>query len=63
MTDEAIYRITRRSGVDTVHRNPGEQCNLDDTEADRPIDEDRALELIERHDARGCAHCWKDIDA
>ena len=62
MPYEPVYRVTRRVGVDTVHRNPGEQCNLDDTDADHVVDEDRALELIQRGDARGCRHCWLDID-
>ena len=54
------YRITHRAGVDTAHRNPGEQCNLDDTERDVEVDEDRALELIERGDAKRCGHCWRE---
>jgi hypothetical protein len=52
------YRLTNRPGVrsDLLHRNPGEQCNLDDSERDEAVDEATALALV----ATGtecCQHC------
>jgi hypothetical protein len=51
------YVVTRRAGVDTLHKNPGEQCNLDDTMADKVIDEFTAVDRLLRGDARPCKHC------
>jgi hypothetical protein len=62
VTDEPRYVVTVRTGMSTVHRNPEEQCNLDDSERDKPVDEDRALDLVQRGEARTCGHCWRDMD-
>lgn len=48
---------THRAGVDTIHKNPGERCNLDDTESDRAVTEDEALASIESGDSVPCQHC------
>ena len=51
------YVVTRRSGVDTLHRNPREECNLDDSERDEQVDEFTAEALILNGDAIACGHC------
>lgn len=55
--DEPRFVLTRKDGKDTLHRNPGEQCNLDDTLADQKVDEFTAEAMLLRGDARPCAHC------
>lgn len=57
--DEPRFVVTRKDGVDTLHRNPGEQCNLDDTLADQKIDEFTAEALLLRGDAKPCGHCMQ----
>jgi hypothetical protein len=53
-----------RDGVDTVHLNPGEQCNLDDTDRDRVVTEDdEAFAALSSGEAVACQHCWKDAPA
>lgn len=55
-TDARWVRVVR-DGIDTIHRNPGEQCNLDDSKNDRVVGEDEALAAIASGDARPCQHC------
>ena len=55
-TDARWVRVVR-DGVDTIHCNPGEECNLDDTRNDRAVTEDEALAAIEAGDARPCGQC------
>lgn len=52
------YVIVRRDGIDVLHRNPGEQCNLDDTDADQVVDEAKALSLKLGGYVRLCGHCY-----
>jgi len=54
---EARFVLTVKDGVDTLHRDPGEQCQLDDTERDMVIDEFTAEAMLLRGDARPCKHC------
>ena len=51
------YLVTTKKGIDTLHMNPGEQCNLDDSDNDQEIDEFTAEALLQRGDARRCQHC------
>jgi hypothetical protein len=51
------YVVTRRDGVDTLHKNPREECNLDDTLADRQVDEFEAEAMLIEGAARPCQHC------
>lgn len=60
MTVEDRYVLVTREGVDTVHRNPLEQCNLDDSKGDRAIDEFTAERMLLRGDAVPCKHCIGD---
>lgn len=54
---EARYVVTRHEGVDTLHRDPTESCNLDDTLADVQVDEFAAEAMLLRGDAKPCGHC------
>lgn len=56
------YVITKRAGVDTAHHNPGERCNLDDTEADKVVTEDEAIAAVSSGDAAPCKHCWQEAE-
>jgi hypothetical protein len=52
------YVLNRNAGVDTLHReHPWEQCNVDDAEGVRTIEEDEALRLRASGDAVPCQHC------
>lgn len=51
------FIVTHRKGVATLHKNPTEQCNLDDTKADKEIDEFDAEAMLIRGDAKACKHC------
>ena len=55
--DPARYVVTRREGVDTLHRDPGERCNTDDAVDGLNIDEFAAEAMLLRGDARPCQHC------
>jgi hypothetical protein len=57
MSNDPRFVVTRRDGKDTLHRNPTERCNLDDTLADRDIDEFEAEAMLIREDAKPCKHC------
>ncbi len=56
------YVITRLAGVDTAHCNPREECNLDDTDADRTVSEDEAFKALSDGSAAACRHCWADAE-
>lgn len=59
MTDTPRYSVVHRKGIDTLHRNAGESCNLDDTEADKVIDEATALAMKLGGHVRLCGHCYR----
>jgi hypothetical protein len=60
VTVEPRYVVTVRDGKDTMHRNPGEECNLDDSARDQEIDEFQFETALLRGDAVPCKHCLKD---
>lgn len=53
------FYLVRKGGVDTMHHNPTEQCNLDDSTRDQEVDEFTAEAMLARGDARPCQHCMK----
>jgi hypothetical protein len=55
---EPYFVLNRNEGQDTVHRDPREECNVDDVEGRQVIDEATAVALADRGDARRCAHCY-----
>ena len=52
------FVLNRNEGVDTVHRNPRESCNTDDSEGRETIDGETADALVIRGTARRCGHCY-----
>ena len=54
------FVLNRNEGVDTVHRNPREECNTDDAEGRETIDGETADALITRGTARRCGHCYPE---
>jgi len=58
MTD--LYVLNRNEGVDTVHRNPREECNTDDADGRETIDAETADALVTRGAARRCQHCQEE---
>ena len=57
--DDDRWVLVNREGIDTVHKNPHEECNLDDTRRDEGIDEITAERLLLAGDAVPCKHCLK----
>ena len=54
---EDRFVVTLRDGKSTMHRNPTEQCNLDDTDRDKRVDAFEAESMMLRGDAVACQHC------
>ena len=55
------YVLNRNpDGDDVLHRNAGEQCNLDDSEGRQKVDAETAEALLLRGDALLCGHCRSD---
>jgi hypothetical protein len=55
MTDRFV--LVQRDGTDTLHRNPREECNVDDAKAKSTIDEATALGLFRDPATKRCQHC------
>lgn len=55
MTDRFILNVNE--GVDTVHRNPREECNTDQAQGRKNVDAKTAAALIASGEARACLHC------
>lgn len=58
MTNPTRYRLVPKDGIDVLHRNPGEACNLDDTEAEQAVDDETAAALQLGGFVRLCGHCY-----
>jgi hypothetical protein len=54
------YVLVTKDGMDTVHRDPGESCNLDDTSVDTEIDRRSAAAMLANGSAQACQHCAPD---
>lgn len=59
MTD-AYYVINQNDGIDTLHRNPREECNIDDAEGRSTLDAKTGQALEESGDIHRCGHCYTD---
>ena len=57
MTVDAYYVLNRNEGIDTIHRNPREECNVDDAEDRQTVDALTAARMLEGNEARPCRHC------
>lgn len=54
---DPYYVLNRNEGIDTVHRNPREECNVDDAEDRQTIDALTAIRLLDNEEAKPCRHC------
>ena len=55
--DEPQYVLNKNEGIDTLHRNPREECNLDDAEGRVTIDALTAKAMKAGGHVRLCKHC------
>ncbi len=46
--------------ADVLHRDPREECNLDDADGRQTIDAHTADALLSKNQAQPCRHCWPD---
>lgn len=53
------YALNRNEGIDTVHRNAREECNLDDADDREWIDQATADGLLAKGTAKPCRHCME----
>ena len=54
---DPYFVLNRNEGIDTIHRNPREECNVDDAEQRSTVDVESAAALIPSGGARPCQHC------
>ncbi len=56
------YYVLNRNpdGVDVLHRDPREVCNVDDSEGRQTIDFATADAMLTTTQVRRCRHCWPD---
>lgn len=59
---EPYYVLNRNEGIDTIHRNPREECNVDDAEGRETVDGETADAMLTRGAARPCIHCIAQED-
>ena len=57
MTDTDRWYVNQNAGVDTLHRNPREECNTDDADELKTVDTKTALALRAAGDIHECKHC------
>jgi hypothetical protein len=63
MSTEPYFVLNRNAGDDTIHRNPREECNVDDAEGRDWVDPDTAEALLKSGDAVRCQHCYPEEQA
>ena len=56
MTD-TFFVLNRNEGIDTLHANPREECNVDDAEDRQRLDPSTAEALMAGGHVRRCKHC------
>ncbi len=54
---EPYFVLNRNDGIDTLHVNPHEECNVDDAEGRETIDAATAEALKAGGYVRLCKHC------
>lgn len=59
---DSYFVLNRNEGIDTLHRNPREECNCDDVEGRQTVDPDTADALLKLGEARRCQHCYSQED-
>ena len=55
MADRIVLNVN--DGIDTIHINPREECNLDDAEDRSEVDVRTATAMLDSGQARLCEHC------
>lgn len=60
---EPYYVLNRNDGVDTLHRNPREECNVDDIEGRDTLDLVTGRALETSGDIAKCRHCYPETEA
>ena len=55
MTD--YFVLNRNEGMDTIHRNPREECNVDDALDREKVDIGTAVAMVASGQAVPCQHC------
>ena len=60
MTETAYFVLNRNEGIDTLHRNPREECNVDDVEGRETIDHATYESMKAGGHARCCRHCHQE---
>ena len=63
MNREPYFVLNRNEGVDTIHVEPREECNVDDAEDRQTIDPDTAEALLKSGQAVRCQHCYQEEPA
>jgi hypothetical protein len=54
---DPYYVLNQNAGIDVVHVNPREECNVDDAEGRQTIDAVTADAMLANGSARRCSHC------
>jgi len=62
MASEPYYVLNRNDGEDTLHRNPREECNVDDVDGRSTLDAVTGKALEESGDIHLCKHCIPQED-
>ncbi len=52
------YILNVNDGMDTMHRDPIESCNLDDADRRQTVDAETADALLATDQVRRCRHCF-----
>lgn len=57
---DPYFVLNVNEGVDTLHRNPREECNVDDATDRQRVDAETADAMLTSGQARSCEHCMSD---
>ncbi len=60
---EPRWTLNRNEGMDTIHRNPREECNTDDVKGREAIDAQTAAAMLSAGTAKPCQHCMRIKDS
>ncbi len=55
---ESYYVLNENDGMDVLHRDPREECNIDDADGRQTVDAKTVDALLSKDQARRCGHCW-----
>lgn len=60
MTDTDRWYVNQNEGIDTLHRNPIERCNIDDADGMKTVDPKTAEAMRAGGHIRECKHCIRE---